>query len=262
MIRKPQKGDRWTREEMIVVFNLYLRLPYGQMDHRNKDVKALANLIGRTDNSIAMRLNNFASCDPIFKARGIKALGDHNKICQPYWDEFFNNQEELIFESERILSEYENLTLEEKFSQELKDIPDNLQGRNKLREVETRVNQSFFRNVVLGNYDGKCALTGIDIKQLLVASHIVPWAENEHERLNPENGICLSSLYDKAFDCGLIAFENDGKVLFSKELEYNYEKNYYIKYFLPIQSSYLSVPQKYKPNPLFLEWHREHIFKK
>ena len=79
----------------------------------------------------------------------------------------------------------------------------------KVREVKTRVNQNVFRKIVLANYNGKCALTGIDISELLVACHIIPWSENEQERLNPENGICLSSLYDKAFDKGLIIYRRE-----------------------------------------------------
>ena len=62
--------------------------------------------------------------------------------------------------------------------------------------------------MVLSNYDSKCAITGIDIPQLLYASHIIPWSQNENERLNPENGICLSALYDKAIDKGLIGLNN------------------------------------------------------
>jgi putative restriction endonuclease len=42
--------------------------------------------------------------------------------------------------------------------------------------------------MILANYSTKCAITGIDIPELL-ASHIVPWSINENERLNPENGI-------------------------------------------------------------------------
>lgn len=76
--------------------------------------------------------------------------------------------------------------------------------------------------------------TGIDLSELLVASHIIPWSENEQERLNPENGICLSSLYDKAFDKGLISFTNDKRVLFSFRLKENVGKEYYAKYFEPI----------------------------
>ena len=58
MIRKPKKGSRWSRDEMLLVFNLYFKLPYGKMDHRNPEVRELASIMGRTDNSIAMRLNN------------------------------------------------------------------------------------------------------------------------------------------------------------------------------------------------------------
>ena len=49
----------------------------------------------------------------------------------------------------------------------------------------------YFRQIVIANYKGKCAITGIDIPDLLLASHIFPWSKNEEERLNPENGICL-----------------------------------------------------------------------
>ena len=94
-----------------------------------------------------------------------------------------------------------------------------------MSEVKTRVNQSVFRQIVLANYDGKCALTGIDLSELLVASHIIPWADNVQERLNPENGICLSSLYDKAFDKGLISFTNDQHIIFSVRLD-SFPKEY------------------------------------
>lgn len=259
---KPNKGDRWTRDEMIIVFNLYFKMSYGQMDHRNQQVKDLAMLMGRSANSIAMRLNNFASCDPLLKARGISGLSAHTKICQPYWDEFFNNQEALVFESEKILAEYQDITIEEKFKDDLEDIPVGLVGETKIREVKTRVNQNFFRQIVLANYDYKCALTGIDIKDLLIASHIVPWSENITERLNPENGICLSALYDKAFDKGYISFDDNGKVIFSSILEQKVSNEYYAKFFLPIKDCCIVTPKKYFPNALFLEWHRDVIFKK
>lgn len=260
--KKPNKGDRWTREEMILVFNLYFKLPYGKLDHRTPEVKALASIMGRTDNTVAMRLNNFASCDPKLIARGIKALGDQKKRCQPYWDEFYENQEKLVFESEQILAAYQETTIETKYKEKLTDIPENLKGQDRIREVKSRVNQQFFRKMVLANYNGKCALTGIDIGELLIASHILPWSENKEERLNPENGICLSALYDKAFDKGLIAFDDKMNVMFSNLLETSVGKDYYTRYFLPIKSTQLSEPNKYRPNPQFLEWHRDVIFNK
>lgn len=184
------------------------------------------------------------------------------KKCGEYWHEFINDRERLLFESERILAQREGTTIEKKFEQDIRDIPQGIAGETKVREVKTRVNQSVFRQIVLANYDGKCALTGIDLSELLVASHIIPWSANEQERLNPENGICLSSLYDKAFDKGLISFTNDKRVLFSIRLKENVGKKYYSKYFEPIADSELVTPKKYHINPQFLEWHRDCIFNK
>lgn len=260
MIRKPQKGDRWTREEMILVLNLYFKIPFMKFRTSTPEVQELARIMGRTVNTVAIRLGNFASCDPNLTRRGIKGMNDHVKQCQPYWDEFAENRDSLIFESERILAEYQDTTIETKFKKELADIPKNLKGETRIAEVKIRVNQHFFRDMVLTNYDYKCALTGIDLSELLVASHIIPWADNEQERLNPANGICLSSLYDKAFDCGLISFMDDGQVIFSDRLESNVGKEYYTRHFLIVKDCKLATPQKYDISPQFLEWHRDMIF--
>lgn len=254
--------DLWTRDEMILVLNLYLKLPFGKMDSRNPDVIRLAGIIGRTPNAVALRLVNYASYDPILQQRGISGMGHGGKKCGDFWNEFINDRERLLYESERILAQYEGTTIEKKYEQEIRDIPQGIVGETKVREVKTRVNQSVFRQIVLANYDGKCALTGIDLSELLVASHIIPWADNVQERLNPENGICLSSLYDKAFDKGLISFTNDQRVIFSVRLKENVGKDYYAKYFEPVENAMLVTPRKYHINPLFLEWHRDCIFNK
>ena len=254
--------DLWTRAEMILVLNLYLKLPFGKMYSRNPDVIHLANIIGRSANAVALRLVNYASYDPQLKHRGISGMAHGGKKCSDLWNEFINDRERLLFESERILAEHEGTTIEKKYEQEIKDIPKGIVGETKVREVKTRVNQNVFRQIVLANYDGRCALTGIDLSELLVASHIIPWAENEQERLNPENGICLSSLYDKAFDTGLISFTNEQRVIFSVRLMDNVGKDYYTKYFVPIENSTLITPRKYNINPQFLEWHRDCIFNK
>ena len=252
----------WTHDEMILVLNLYLKLPFGKMDRRTPDVIHLANIIGRTSNAVALRLVNFASYDPQLQQRGISGMSHGGRKCGEYWNEFINDREKLLFESERILAQREGTTIEKKFEQEIRDIPQGIVGETKVREVKTRVNQNIFRQIVLANYDGKCALTGIDLSELLVASHIIPWSENEKERLNPENGICLSSLYDKAFDKGLISFTNNQQVLFSFRLKENVGKDYYIRYFEPIRDAVLVTPRKYHINPQFLEWHRDCIFNK
>lgn len=251
----------WIREELILAFNLYLKIPFGKTHSTNKDIIHLANLVGRTPSSISLRLANFASVDPALQARGIKGMDGGKKIVQPIWDEFFNNQEELIFLSEQILAQKENTSIEKKFEDILFDTKD-LRGQDIIRAVKTRVNQSVFRQMVLSNYNNKCAITGIDIPELLLASHIMPWSKNEEHRLNPENGICFSALYDKAFDKGIIGISKNHEIMFSDKLKNKRETEFYSKYFTPIENQKIIVAQKYLPRKEFLEYHLDTIFNK
>jgi putative restriction endonuclease len=251
----------WTKEELILAFNLYLKVPFGKTHSTNKDIINLANLINRTPSSVALRLANFASVDPVLQARGIKGMDGGKKIVQPIWDEFFNNQEELIFLSEQILAQKEKTSIEEKFEEILFDTKD-LKGQDIIRAVKMRVNQSVFRQMVLSNYNNKCAITGIDIPELLLASHIIPWSKNEEHRLNPENGICFSALYDKAFDKGLIGINTNHEIIFSDSIKKKKETEFYNQYFSSLENKKIIVAQKYLPRKEFLEYHLDTIFNK
>ncbi len=177
------------------------------------------------------------------------------------WNEYLQNRQEIIFESEEILAKKQELTLEIKFQNELKDLP-NLKGEDKIRAVKTRVNQSVFRQIVLVNYDTTCAISKISIPDLLVASHIIPWSINEDERLNPENGLCLSAIYDKAFDKGLIGIDTDLTLLISKELAEHRKALFFEDYFGKFENKPIEQAGKYLPRREFLEYHLHHIFKK
>ena len=251
----------WTKEELILAFNLYLKLPFGKMHKRTPEIIELANLLGRTPSSIGMRLGNFASVDPYHIERGVGGLkGGMNQV-KPIWDEFFSNQEELVFRSEQILAQKENSTIERKYKELLFDLKD-LKGENVIREVKTRVNQSVFRQMVLANYATKCAITGIDIPELLLASHIIPWSKNEEHRLNPENGICLSALYVKAFDKGIIGINQNYQVILSTSLKKKKESLFYQNHFAPIENLKITEPIKYLPKKEFLEYHLDTIFER
>ena len=130
-------------------------------------------------------------------------------------------------------------------------------------ESKRRKGQDYFRRMILTNYGFRCALTGIDIPQLLLASHIIPWKDKSHkkERLNPSNGICLSPLYDKAFDKGFITFSpDDYSVRLSSALRENETKEYYDQHFGCIVGRKLFLPLEYLPNRDFLAYHREKVF--
>ena len=82
--------------------------------------------------------------------------------------------------------------------------------------TKARIGQGLFRKQLLEKYKGCCPVTGISLKQVLVASHIKPWASsNNQERLSVSNGILLSTTFDKLFDSGLISFKGTGEMLIS-----------------------------------------------
>lgn len=49
-------NNLWTRNEMILVLNLYLKIPFGKMHKGNPNVIKMAHLIGRTPDAVAYRL--------------------------------------------------------------------------------------------------------------------------------------------------------------------------------------------------------------
>jgi len=88
--------------------------------------------------------------------------------------------------------------------------------------ITSRVGQGEYRNLLLKRWNYKCAINGTSIKEILIASHIVPWREsNDHERLDVDNGLLLSPIYDALFDKYLISFDDDGGILLSSSIDIN-----------------------------------------
>lgn len=82
--------------------------------------------------------------------------------------------------------------------------------------VTSRVGQGAYRKRIIHRWEYQCAVTGFDKLNVLIASHILPWAEADHQqRLDIHNGILLSPTYDALFDRSLISFENSGKIILS-----------------------------------------------
>lgn len=89
---------------------------------------------------------------------------------------------------------------------------------------------------------------------MLVAGHIIPWASNQQERLNPENGICLSTLYDRAYETGLICIDTDYRLLISRRLKTESPKAFYESFFGRFEHQPIAVPASYRPRREFLEY--------
>ena len=137
------------------------------------------------------------------------------------------------------------------------------EGEDQLSMTKQRKGQDYFRRMILANYGGRCALTGISVPQLPLASHIIPWADKSHkkDRLNPCNGICLSALYDKAFDNGLFTISpDDYTIQLSSALREYGTQEYFDKQFGSISGKQIAMPIEYKPNRDFLAYHRDYVF--
>lgn len=248
----------WTREELILAFNLYLKIPFGKFHQRNKEVIELAKLINRTPSSVSMRLSNFASVDPFHQKRGIGGLPNGKKQVQPIWDEFSENKEDLIFESEKILAKIQKTTIENKYCSILNDI-ENLEGETKIRAVKTRINQNVFRQIVLANYTGKCAVTGFNNTNFLIASHIIPWSVDKKNRLNPQNGILLNSLHDRAFENGFMAINKDFQILICSDFMKS-KDSFVQSYFAAFHNKKIEMPVRFLPDTILLQKHFEEKF--
>lgn len=251
--------ENWTREQTIVALNLYCKIPFNRVGSNHPDIIRIAKIIGRTPNSVKMKIGNFGSFDPELKKRGIVGLGNSSKLDKLVWDEFNNDWSNLAYESELLISKFTNQPIEKLAEIDMEFIP---VGREREAIIKQRVNQSFFRSTILSSYNLKCCITGLSISDFLVASHIIPWAKDEKNRLNPRNGLCLNSIHDKAFDRGFITVTTDYKIkIFSCFADFKKDhavEDFFVKY----ENKSIILPDKFIPETKFLDYHYQNIFKR
>lgn len=126
-------------------------------------------------------------------------------------------------------------------------------------EIHKRIGQDVFRTILLEIYNGQCCVCGLNIKELLRASHILPWSDHKKERLDPENGLCLSATYDVAFDRHLISFDNEYRMVVSRYIRDFYTNETAKEYFERYEGQKLIMPNKYYPNKEYLSQHIEKL---
>jgi hypothetical protein len=121
--------------------------------------------------------------------------------------------------------------------------------------AKARVGQGKFRQDVLAKWDNQCAVSRVEIRELLRASHIKPWKDStSRERLDPCNGVPLIATLDALFDYGYISFDDSGKMLISPLLN-------------KVDCQKLGITRKrlrIKPDKKmkgYLEYHRSKIFR-
>mgnify|MGYP005758311803 CR=1 FL=1 len=126
-----------------------------------------------------------------------------------------------------------------------------------VREVVQRVGQDIFRRSLIEYWGGRCAVTGLDVVEVLRASHIKPWAdcENDAERLDVFNGLLLAPHLDALFDRGLVTFSDEGQLLRSPQLS---DRQWGLLGMGEVEAWAESLADGHRE---YLRWHRSRVFR-
>lgn len=255
---------KWTREETILAFDLYCKIPFSKISKTNKEIIALANLLGRTPSSVGLKMANLAHFDPELRARNVSGMSNASKLDEEIFQEFAKDWTELSYQAQLIKAKMSQTTIEEIVEidgvEEIVKLPI---GEYREQAMKTRVGQYFFRMSVLSAYRNRCCVTGMQLPNILIASHIKPWRDSDEktERTNPSNGLCLNALHDKAFDKGLITIDKSYHIINSKMLkdaEMDAESRAWL---MSYEGKQIILPDRFYPGSQYIEYHNDVIFK-
>lgn len=253
-------GIKWKREETILAFDLYCRTSFGKISQCNLEIIELAQLLGRTPGSVTLKMHNLAHYDPELQKRNVTAMAHGSKLDRQIFAEFSEDWMSLSYQAQIIRARLQKKELTEVIN--LGDIDDIPAGEYRERMMKTRVGQYFFRMTVLNSYGNRCCVTGLMKPELLIASHIKPWKESDEqtERTNPRNGLCLNSLHDKAFDRGLITIDKEYRIVISSKLKDAEMDSGTKAWFMEYEKRQILLPDKFLPDKEFIAYHNDMVF--
>jgi len=256
---RPQKyGELWSRDELILAFDLYCRIPFRKTKANNPEVIELAGLLHRSPAAVARKLGNFGSFDPELRKQHVSGLVHTGKMDAEIWNEFNSDWNRLVLEARQLR---DSITASP--SREVEDekdflVPEGASEREGIRK--TRIHQAFFRDAVLSSYEETCCITGLRIRECLVASHIIPWSVSAELRTDPHNGLCLSATFDRLFDRGLITLSASLRVVVSLSVQTTADKRVQ-EMICVYHGAPMLRPRRFLPTPAHLGWHRDNVFR-
>lgn len=231
------RSPNWSIEETTLALSLYVVTPYSRIRADNPQIMALAKLIGRRPGAVSFKLANLASFDGKAKGKGFDHTSKNDSLV---WNHYFDGRElslpSLMDDAVTIAKKLPNPDLSltdwldpqsneaplspSLLSQEtLTDLLVTPEFSDEIKVIRTqRRSQGIFRQAVLANFNGACAVTGCCIPSLIEAAHILPWADHPCERLKLSNGLALNPFLHAAYDDNLLGIDADGKIFVSDAL--------------------------------------------
>ena len=251
----------WTRDETLLAFELYFRLSYNQIRDNNPEVIRLANIIGRDPGAVEAKLFNIKNLDPYSIIRNETGLSHIGKIERGIWKEYQEDNYEIVqsMEELRDIHYREGVILAE--GEEYFEGP--AFGYDEERMQKTRRGQQFFRKGILANCEHKCCITGIDIPELIVASHIKPWKVcTDQEKVDTRNGLCLNRLHDGLFDRFQMTVTPEYRIVYSEAFTTKCSEHIFEQFFEKYEGRKINVPTRTLPGQDFIQYHNEQFAKK
>ena len=226
--------EKWTDEEMILTLYIYLTHDSEDLHKYSKFLIDFTDKLNeftgnkRTPSSIEMRISNYKSVDPNYYKTG---LANGGKSVKYFWDKY-NNQIVLMEKLYLNFFDKTKLIIDEESKKELDEIEKTAEYKNiniddKDGYIETMINlrngaiQRIFRQNLLVEFNNKCALCDINNRSILISSHILPYSKciKKEDMINHNNGLLLCPNHDALFDKKLITFNDDGKIIISKNID-------------------------------------------
>ena len=251
-----QPGRPWTRPELLLAFDLYFRLPFGQLHHGNPQIQKLGLVIDRKANAVSMKLANIASLDKNITDTGRAGLKKASQADRAMWRKIQDNWGDFLANVSAARHRFDPT-----HGGDVITDPDIPVGGTREVTVEVREGQRFFRDNLHRIYEGTCCITGANAPDLLDAAHIIPWQQNNAIGCDPRNGLLLTTLHHRAFDKGLITIDENYHVKVSpivKEVSSPFIDSALLKY----DGQPMRMPSDpYIPKQEYLAQHREETFK-
>lgn len=243
--------NNWNREQTIVALYAYCIVPFNKATNSNPDIIRIAPLIGRSIVALKMKIGNFGSLDPNLANRGISGLGNCSNLDEEIWNEYYGHWDVLIQDAMKILSSASGSSLYELV------LP---QGEDIVCETRVRLNQNFFRTMILSAYDDECCISGVNKRELVQACHILSWASHEDLRTNPTNGLCLNPFFHSAYDNNLVSVDADYNIHVSDSIISSTKDTRFRKYLESLRGRQITMPTKFLPNREYLaQRHQEYL---
>lgn len=244
--------EKWTREETIVAFYVYCHIPFRESRQSHPMIRKYASLIGRSPSALNMKVGNIGRLDPTLRAQGIVGLSHGAQMEEVVWKEFYGDRDGLVSKCYEVIRQFADRSNMPLADFDFDSLPE---GKEQVATVKQRINQAFFRDVVLSAYGNCCCISRIAMRELVEACHIISWKDDALNRTNPENGLCMNPLFHKAYDKHLLSISPDYNIVISDRLLEATQEAEFRHYLMGLNGGNIMLPDKFMPRREFLDVH-------